>query len=181
MPTFPLTNPLAMEMLVPGEVKPRGWLRDWCVTARDGYVSRMDEVDIAFRRAWNEDFHPRGKFLHWGDKDQGAWCAEGGAYWFEGLVRLAWELDDPDLKDMARRRLEPILEGMHPNAIGLVYWLDRTDPEQLREVEEDGQGWIMGASGCTARALAAYFDATSRRLFRRDRRRTCPPRASLRL
>jgi hypothetical protein len=147
-------------MLRPGEVKPRGWLRDWCETARDGYYSRMDEVDIAFRRAWNEDFHPRGKYLHWGDKDQGAWCAEGGAYWFEGLVRLAWQLDDPGLKDMASRRLEPILKGMHPNAIGFVYWLDRTDPAQLREVEADGQGWIMGASGCTARALAAYFDAT---------------------
>ena len=160
MTTLPLALPLAMEMLVPGEVKPQGWLRDWCVTARNGYVSRMDEVDIAFRRAWNDDFHPRGKYLHWGDKEQGAWCAEGGAYWFEGLVRLAWELDDPDLKDMARRRLEPILEGMHPKAIGFVYWLDRDDPAQLREVEADGHGWIMGASGCTARALAAYFDAT---------------------
>ena len=150
----------AMETLRPGEVKPRGWLRDWCITARNGYVSRLDEVDIAFQRAWNGDFHPRGKYLHWGDPDQGAWCAEGGAYWFEGLVRLAWALDDADLKDMARRRLEPILEGMHPNAIGFVYWLDRTDPAQLREVEEDGKGWIMGASGCTARSLAAYFDAT---------------------
>ena len=34
-----------MEMLRPGEVKPQGWLRDWCVTARKGYISRMDEID----------------------------------------------------------------------------------------------------------------------------------------
>lgn len=79
----------AMETLRPGEVTPRGWLRDWCETARDGYVSRMDEVDIAFQRAWNDDFHPRGKYLHWGDANQGAWCVEGACYWFEGLVRLA--------------------------------------------------------------------------------------------
>ena len=79
--THELKVPAAMEMLRPGEVKPRGWLRDWCVTARNGYVSRMDEIDIAFRRAWNRDFHPRGEYLNWADPDRGAWCAEGGAYW----------------------------------------------------------------------------------------------------
>ena len=146
--------------LRPGEVKPRGWLRDWCLTARNGYVSRLDEVDPAFPRAWNTDFHPRGQYLHWGDRNLGAWCAEGGAYWFEGLVRLAWALDDAELKDMARRRLEPLLSRMHPKSIGLVYWLDRDDPAQMREVKVDGGGFIMGASGRTARALLAYYDAT---------------------
>ena len=146
--------------LRPGEVKPRGWLRDWCLTARNGYVSRLDEVDPAFPRAWNTDFHPRGQYLHWGDRNLGAWCAEGGAYWFEGLVRLAWALDDAELKDMARRRLEPLLSRMHPKSIGLVYWLDRDDPAQMRELKVDGTGFIMGASGRTARALLAYYDAT---------------------
>ena len=41
--THAFKNPAKMEMLRPGEVKPQGWLRDWCVTARNGYVSRMDE------------------------------------------------------------------------------------------------------------------------------------------
>ena len=122
-----------MEMLRPGEVKPQGWLRDRCLAAKAGYVSRMDEVDKAFPRAWSGDFHPRGKYLDWTDADKGAWCAEGGAYWFEGLVRLAWELDDPELKDLAKRRLAPLLECMHPNALGLVYWMDRRDPAQLDE------------------------------------------------
>ena len=61
--THALKVPAKMEMLRPGEVKPRGWLRDWCVTARNGYISRMDEIDQAFPRAWNRDFHPRGKYL----------------------------------------------------------------------------------------------------------------------
>ncbi len=155
-----LAAPPSLEPLRPGEVKPRGWLRDWCVTARNGYVSRLDEVDPAFPRAWSADFHPRGHYLHWGDRNLGAWCAEGGAYWFEGLVRLAWALDDAELKDMARRRLEPLLSRMHPKSIGLVYWLDRDDPAQMREVKVDGGGFIMGASGRTARALLAYYDAT---------------------
>ena len=155
-----LKVPAAMEMLRPGEVKPRGWLRDWCVTARNGYISRMDEIDQAFPRAWNVDFQPRGKFLDWGDPDRGAWCAEGGAYWFEGLVRLAWELDDAELKDMARRRLEPLLERMYPKAIGFVHWLDRDNQAQMKEVADANHGFIVGASGRTTRAVMAYWEAT---------------------
>ena len=152
--------PPKMDMLRPGEVKPLGWLRDWCETARDGYVSHMDDVDIAFQRAWNRDFHPRGCFLDWSDRDKGAWCAEGGAYWFEGLVRLAWALDDPALKDLAAKRLAPLLECMNPKSIGFVYWMDRTDPAQMAEVEAANHGFIIGASGRTTRAVLAYYEAT---------------------
>ena len=159
--------PSKMEMLRPGEVKPRGWLRDRCLAAKAGYVSRMDEVDKAFPRAWSGDFHPRGKYLDWTDADKGAWCAEGGAYWFEGLVRLAWELDDPELKDLAKRRLAPLLECMHPNSLGLVYWMDRRDPAQLDELEKANHGFIIGASGRTTRALIAYYEATGDERARR--------------
>ena len=160
MRTHALKVPSKMEMLRPGEVRPQGWLRDWCVTARDGYVSRMDAVDQAFPRAWNRDFHPRGKYLDWSDPNKGAWCTEGGAYWFEGLVRLAWELDDVELKAYAKKRLEPLLECMNPNAIAFVYWMDRNDPRQMDEVERANHGFIVGASGRTTRAFLAYYEAT---------------------
>ena len=152
--------PAKMEMLRPGEVKPQGWLRDWCVTARNGYISRMDEIDQAFPRAWNRDFHPRGKYLDWSDPNKGAWCTEGGAYWFEGLVRLAWELDDAELKAYATKRLEPLFERMNQNAIGFVYWMDRNDPAQMAEIEKANHGFIVGASGRTTRAMLAYYEAT---------------------
>ena len=152
--------PAKMEMLRPGEVKPQGWLRDWCITARSGYLSRMDEIDPAFPRAWNRDFHPRGKYLDWTDPNKGAWCTEGGAYWFEGLVRLAWELDDAELKAYATKRLEPLLERMNPKAIAFAYWMDRTDPAQMDEVERANHGFIVGASGRTSRAFLAYYEAT---------------------
>jgi len=153
-------SPAKMEMLRSGEVKPQGWLRDWCVTARNGYISRLDEVDKAFPRAWNRDFHPRGKYLNWTDPDKGAWCTEGGAYWFEGLVRLAWELDDEELKAYAKKRLEPLLEKMNPDAIGFVYWMDRNDPECWREIENANHGFIVGTSARTCRAFLAYYEAT---------------------
>lgn len=158
--THPFKQSAKMEMLRPGEVQPQGWLRDWCVTAKNGYISRMDEVDQAFPRAWNRDFHPRGKYLDWGDPNKGAWCTEGGAYWFEGLVRLAWELDDADLKAYAKQRLEPLLERMNPKAIAFVYWMDRTDPKQMEEIERANHGFIVGASGRTTRAMLAYWEAT---------------------
>ena len=158
--THAFKNPAKMEMLRPGEVKPQGWLRDWCVTARNGYISRMDEIDQAFPRAWNRDFHPRGKYLDWSDPNKGAWCTEGGAYWFEGLVRLAWELDDAELKVYATKRLEPLFERMNPNAIAFVYWMDRNDPAQMAEIEKANHGFIVGASGRTTRAMLAYYEAT---------------------
>ena len=136
-------NPAKMEMLRPGEVKPQGWLRDWCVTARNGYISRMDEIDQAFPRAWNRDFHPRGKYLDWSDPNKGAWCTEGGAYWFEGLVRLAWELDDVELQSYARKRLEPLLECMNPNAIAFAYWMDRNDPAQMKTAGTDPKSFFI--------------------------------------
>ena len=158
--THALKRPAKLEMLRPGEVKPQGWLRDWCVTARNGYISRMDEIDQAFPRAWSRDFHPRGKYLDWPDKDKGAWCAEGGAYWFEGMVRLAWELDDEELKAYARKRLEPLLECMNPNSIAFIYWMNRNDPAQMAEVEKANHGSIVGSSGRTTRAFLAYYEAT---------------------
>ena len=158
--TLAFKSPAKMEMLRPGEVKPQGWLRDWCVTARNGYISRMDEIDQAFPRAWNRDFHPRGKYLDWSDPNKGAWCTEGGAYWFEGLVRLAWELDDAELKAYATKRLEPLFERMNPNAIAFVYWMDRNDPAQMAEIEKANHGFIVGASGRTSRAMLAYYEAT---------------------
>ena len=158
--THAFKTPAKMEMLRPGEVKPQGWLRDWCVTARNGYISRMDEIDQAFPRAWNRDFHPRGKYLDWSDPNKGAWCTEGGAYWFEGLVRLAWELDDAELKAYATKRLEPLFERMNPNAIAFVYWMDRNDPAQMAEIEKANHGFIVGASGRTTRAMLAYYEAT---------------------
>lgn len=152
--------PSAMETLRPGEVRPEGWLRDRCLAAKNGYISRMDEIDQAFPRAWNREFHPRGRFLDWTDPNKGAWCTEGGAYWFEGLVRLAWELNDPALKAYATTRLSPLLERMNPNALGFVYWMDRRDPAQLDELERANHGFIIGASGRTTRAFLAYYEAT---------------------
>ena len=94
----------AMELAKPGAVKPRGRLLAAARAQRDGYTGHLDEIDDQFRRAWAPETHPRGKDLSWNTKP-GAWSCEGGAYWFDGLVKLAFQLDDPDLKAMASNRL----------------------------------------------------------------------------
>ena len=66
--------------LPPGAVSPDGWLRDWCLTARQGYTGHLDEYDPAFRQAWAADYKPTGEQLRFWDK--GAWPCEGGGYPF---------------------------------------------------------------------------------------------------
>src|SRR5512147_2398802 len=50
-PFEPPTRP-AFIPLPPGAVEPAGWLRDWCLAARDGYTGHMDDYDVAFKQAW---------------------------------------------------------------------------------------------------------------------------------
>lgn len=147
----------------PGAVKPAGWLRDRALAARNGFTGHMDEISLHFRRAWAADWKPRGACLNWGvagkSREECSWSSEGGAYWFDGLVHLAFQLDDPELRAMAKRRLDPLLDNMHPNSIGFVWWLDRRDPAQVEEAFGPGawQYWVLGMS---ERVLSAWYAAT---------------------
>ena len=100
-PFDPPTRP-AFLPLPPGAVEPQGWLRDWCLAARDGFTGHMDEYDDEFKRAWAPDHQMTGDGLLW---YQGAWPYEGGGYWFDGLARLGFALHDPSLIQQAQRRL----------------------------------------------------------------------------
>jgi hypothetical protein len=74
-PFEPPTRP-AFAPLPPGAVEPAGWLRDWCVAARDGFTGHMDEYDDEFKRAWAPDHKMTGERLRW---PNGAWPYEGAA------------------------------------------------------------------------------------------------------
>ena len=153
--------PSVMSLAAPGEIRPAGWLRDVAVRQRDGLTSRMDEFDEQFRLAWTDRIQPRGRQLRWSEKP-GSWSCEGGAYWFDGLTRLAFQLDDPALKALASNRLETVLSKMHPNAIGFAWWLDRRDPQQVQEARswEMFHLWIPGIA---ERALETWYRATGDR------------------
>ena len=139
-----------------GQVKPEGWLRDWSEAARDGYTAVMDEVHPEFAHAWTADFAPHCPV---GDWPHGSWSFEGGGYWFDGLVRLAYQLEDPQLIELAKKRLAPVLENAAPDGIGYFYWLKKNDPAAMEEIKFGG-GWGLWASGLFGRAMLAYYDAS---------------------
>lgn len=77
-----------------GSVKPQGWLKEMLTRQRDGASGKMDTL-------YPEVMGPRNGWLG-GDGDQ--W--ERGPYWIDGLVPLAYILDDGNLKEKARPWIE---------------------------------------------------------------------------
>ncbi len=151
-PFEPHTRP-ALIALPPGAVEPRGWLRDWCLAARDGFTGHMDEYDPEFRRAWAVDHRMTGDRLNW---PKGAWPYEGGGYWFDGLVRLGYVLHDDALLAQAKRRLDVVATHMNPDGILFLWWLNKNNPDDAKAITCDG-GWPIWASGLLGRAMAAFY------------------------
>ena len=151
-PFEPPTRP-AFIALPPGAVEPGGWLRDWCLAARDGFTGHMDEVHPEFQRAWAVDHKMTGERLNW---PKGAWPYEGGGYWFDGLARLGYVLHDDALIQQAKKRLGVVVDHMNPNSILFLWWLNKNNPDDVK-----GSGvanaWPMWANGLLGRALAGYY------------------------
>ena len=139
--------------LPPGAVEPAGWLRDWCLAARNGFTGHMDEYDPEFQRAWAADHKMTGQRLGW---PQGGWPYEGGGYWFDGLARLGYILHDDALIQLAKKRLDVVIDHMHPDSILFLWWLNQTNADDVQGSGVDG-GWPLWASGLFGRALAAYY------------------------
>ena len=160
-PFEPPTRP-AFIPLPPGEIEPQRWLRDWCMTARDGYTGHMDEIHPDFRKAWAADYRMTGDQLSCWDK--GAWPYEGGGYWFEGLVRLGYALHDDFLIHQAKTRLDVVVRNMNENSILFMWWLDRNNPDHVQAAAKaaggEAQEWPIWANGLLGRALAAYYAAS---------------------
>lgn len=92
----PLTESRYMELPL-GSIKPEGWLRLQLQAQVTGLTGHLDEVYpnvVGARNAWLG-----------GDGD--AW--ERGPYWIDGLLPLAYILDDEDLKAKAQVWVEAIL------------------------------------------------------------------------
>jgi len=152
-PFEPPTRP-AFLPLPPGAVEPAGWLRDWCLAARDGYTGHMDEYDDEFKRAWAPDQKMTGEGLLW---YKGAWPYEGGGYWFDGLARLGFALHDEALIQQAQRRLYAVADHMNTNALLFLWWLNRNNPEDRKAVIAALEGWPLWACGLLGRAMAGFY------------------------
>lgn len=152
-PFEPPTRP-ALLPLPPGAVEPAGWLRDWCLAARDGFTGHMDEVDDEFQRAWAPDHQMTGERLLW---YKGAWPYEGGGYWFDGLARLGYALHDEALIAQAKRRLDAVADPMNADGLLFLWWLDRNQPADRAAVTAALDGWPLWACGLLGRAMTGFY------------------------
>ncbi len=93
-------RPVAAELPL-GAIKPTGWLKAQLQIQADGLGGHLDE------------FWPDIKDSSWiGGKAEG-W--ERTPYWLDGIVPLAWLLDDPRLKAKAQRYIDYILDHQTPD------------------------------------------------------------------
>lgn len=90
---FPLKRKPYLELPL-GSIQARGWLKEQLVRQKTGLTGRLDElypVVMGERNGWLG-----------GDGDQ--W--ERGPYWIDGLLPLAYILDDDELKDKVKPWVE---------------------------------------------------------------------------
>lgn len=152
-PFAPPTRP-ALLPLPPGAIEPTGWLRDWCLAARDGYTGHMDDYDDEFKRAWAADHKMTGEGLLW---YKGAWPYEGGGYWFDGLARLGYALHDEAMIEQARRRLYAVADNMNSNGILFLWWLDKSSADDRKALTAALDGWPLWACGLLGRGLTGFY------------------------
>lgn len=100
-----------------GGVRPAGWLREQLLIQAKGLSGHLDEF--------------------WPDIAQSGWIggeAEGwerGPYWLDGLVPLAFLLDDPELKDKVQRWMDYILAHQQEDG-----WLGATYDKRVSNLRD---------------------------------------------
>lgn len=109
MPQAALSNraPLAANPFTPlpaGSIRPSGWLARQLRIQADGLGGRLDET-------WGDVGQNSGWLGGSGEK----W--ERGPYFLDGLLPLAWALDDPKLKAKAQAFIEWTLSSARPDGM----------------------------------------------------------------
>jgi hypothetical protein len=143
--------------LPPGAVRPGGWLNDWARDAAAGITGHLDERADVFKHGY-KGYH----FDALGEEGPGVgWPVEQCAFWLDGLVRLAYILDDPQLIAKARARLDLVVNGVNKGGESFIYW----QPRSILNAEMDkGNGLFNNwAHSHMGRALVAYYEATGER------------------
>jgi len=97
----PVLQPVSFRPLPLGQIKPSGWLREQLKTQAAGLSGHLDE------------FWPDIKNSAWIGGNAEGW--ERVPYWLDGIVPLAYLLDNQALQARIKRFIDPILEHQHPD------------------------------------------------------------------
>jgi len=124
-----------------GSIHPTGWLARQLRIQANGLSGHLDE------------FWPDIQHSQWFGGDSEAW--ERAPYWLDGLIPLAYTLDDETLKEKARRYVEHIIVNQEEDG-----WLG---PRTM--IEEAGAheslNYDLWAQFLILKALVQYHDATN--------------------
>lgn len=127
-----------------GAIKAQGWLREMLLRQKAGSSGRLDEL---YPRVMSK----RNGWLG-GDGDQ--W--ERGPYWIDGLLPLAYLLNDPELIAKTKPWVEWAINSQQPNG----YFGPRTDYPQEAGVQRDNcQDWWPKM--VMLKVLKQYYSATN--------------------
>ena len=99
---YPLLQKMYMELPL-GAIKADGWMQEQLIRMKDGMTGHLDHV-------YEKVMGPRNGWLG-GDGD--VW--ERGPYWIDGLLPLAYLLDDEALKEKVKPWIEWTLASQKPN------------------------------------------------------------------
>lgn len=98
---YPLVHKPYSELPL-GAVKPKGWLEDQLRRMADGLTGHLDEY-----------YSLMGERNGWLGGDGDMW--ERGPYWIDGLLPLAYILDDANLKEKCQKWVESVLASQCEN------------------------------------------------------------------
>jgi len=99
----PVLQQVSFRPLALGQIKPSGWLREQLKTQAAGLSGHLDE------------FWPDIKSSAWIGGNAEGW--ERVPYWLDGIVPLAYLLDDQALQARIKPFIDSILEHQHPDGL----------------------------------------------------------------
>lgn len=122
---YPLVTKPYVELPL-GSIKANGWLKEMLVRQKNGASGHMDKL-------YPQVMGERNGWLG-GDGDQ--W--ERGPYWIDGLLPLAYILDDKDLQKKVQPWVEWALKSQHPNGF---FGPDKDYPHEAGIQRDNAHDW----------------------------------------
>lgn len=143
---FPLKAKPYVQLPI-GAIKPKGWLREQLVAMKNGMCGKLDELYPQVLGARNG----------WLGGDGDVW--ERGPYWLDGLVPLAYILDDDDLKARAQKWIEwALTHQMEDGYFGPIPPEKEPSPEPGLQRDRARDWWPKMVM---LKVLQQYYDATA--------------------
>ena len=142
---LPLSQKPYLELPL-GAIKPTGWLLEQLERMKDGMTGHLDEI------------YPEvlGKRNGWLGGDGDGW--ERGPYWLDGLLPLAYILDDDSLKTKVQPWIEWTLNNQRPN--GYIGPIPFVEPPKEEEGIQRGKRRDWWPKMVMLKVLQQYYDAT---------------------